>query len=453
MGEMIALAMLPMACLVLLTGYPAAFVLGGLAVLFAIGSWLAGIFDIAVLAGTSLRLFGLMSNQSLVAIPLFIFMGMTLERAHLARGLLFALAETLGNRPGGLSLAVVLCGGLMAASTGVAGASIMTLGLIAMPVLMEAGYNQRLAAGTVAASGTLGQLIPPSIALVILTDSISASHQEAQLELGNFAPIPVSVVDVFAAALIPGVLLVLLYLAGLWLFARLQPMDQPAITRAGRSNSLWREALPLAILILVVLGSIFAGLAAPGEGAALGAAGAVALALLYRRLNLDALLDVGYQTVVTTGVIFMIIIGASMFSLVFRELGGAELIERQLHDLPGGIPAAIALGMVLIFVLGFFLEFIEIVVLIVPLLATPLFLLGVDPLWLAVLIAINIQTSFLTPPLGIALFYLRGVAPKNVTTLDIYGGAVPFIFLQLLLLGLVATFPGLATFFPQWIAG
>lgn len=451
-GDLLALGMLPAACLVLLSGYPAAFVLGGLAILFAVAGALVGSFDLVLLQGTSLRIFGLMANATLIALPLFVFMGVTLERAQLARGLLLATARLIGNRPGGLSMSIVICGGLMAASTGVAGASIMTLGLIGFPVMLQAGYSKWLTSGVIAASGTLGQLIPPSIALLILADTMSASHQEVQLALGNFAPDPISVVDLFAAALVPGLLLVMLYLVGLWLMAWWQPLAQPPL-KAQCGGGWLSEALPLGLLILGVLGSIFTGIAAPSEGAALGAAGSVLLAIAYNRLDWLMLKAVAYKTVVITGMIFLLIIGASMFSLVFRELGGSELITGILHGLPGGVMTALLVGMAVVFILGFFLEFIEIVVLIVPLLATPLLALGVDPIWLAVLIAINLQTSFLTPPLGVALFYLRSVAPPSISMLDIYLGAMPFIGLQLLLLACVVAFPQLATLLPQWLNG
>lgn len=449
-GEVLSLAMLPAACLILLTGYPAAFTLGGVAVAFASAGWLVGAFDPLVLSSTSLRVFGLMSNATLIAIPFFIFMGLMLERSQLAQGLLSSVARALGNRPGGLSLAVAGCGALMAASTGVAGASIMTLGLMALPLMLRAGYDRSVATGVIAASGTLGQIIPPSIALVILADTISASHQQAQLSLGNFAPDPISLIDLFAGALLPGLLLVLLYGGYLFTSAHLRPQFQPGVPVRG-ARPWWIEAWPLLTLILLVLGSIFTGAAAPGEAGALGAAGAVVLALIHKKLDFALLEEVALKTVVTTGMIFMLIIGASMFSLVFRELGGAALAEETLTQWSDGPAQALWIGMTVIFVLGFFLEFIEIVVLIVPVLATPLLMMGTDPVWLAVMIAVNLQCSFLTPPLGVALFYVRAIAPKEVSTLDIYKGAIPFIGLQLVALALVAVWPPLATALPAWI--
>ena len=442
--------MLPVACLGLLSGYPAAFVLGGLSVLFAAVGWAFGVFDPIVMSGVPLRIFGLMGNQTLLAIPFFIFMGAVLERADLARGLLLAIAKAVGNRPGGLGLAVVVCGGLMAASSGVAGASIMSIGMAALPMMLKAGYDQKIAAGSIAAAGTLGQLIPPSIALVILADTISAVHQETQLALGNFAPDPVSAVDLFAGAMLPGILLTGCYALWLGLGALIHPDRQPALAIEGAGHWLI-EALPLGLLILAVLGAIFFGLAAPSEGATLGAVGALVLSIVYRRFSMEMLLEAGYRTVTMTGMIFMLIVGASMFSLVFREIGGAELVEQAIAGLPGGVPAALFFGMAIVFVLGFFLEFLEIVLLIVPLLAAPLLYMGVDPIWLAIMLAINLQTSFLTPPLGVALFYLRGIAPEEVSTASIYRGAAPFVAVQLAVLAIVAAFPPLATYLPGLI--
>jgi len=448
-GEWLAIAMLPSLCLILLSGYPVAFVLGGLAIAFAVLGTAMAAFDPAVLGGLGLRLFGLMTNPTLAAVPLFIFMGMMLERSGLARDLLLTMARLAGPRPGGLGLAVIATGGLMAATTGVAGATIVTIGLIALPVMVEAGYDRRLAAGTVAAAGTLGQLIPPSIALLILADVISAAHQETQIRRGVFAPEPVSVVDLFAGAMLPGLLLLALYVIWLLLRARLVPASMPPVAQsAGAFGPAWRAVLPALLLIVLVLGVILAGMASPAEAAAIGAAGSVVLAVRHDAGRWATLLEAGRATALMSAMIFTIIIGASIFSLVFRELGGGGLIEALLADLPGAQTGALLLAMAVIFLLGFFLELVELVVVVVPMISPPLLLLGVDPVWLAVLIAMNLQTSFMTPPMGIALLYVRGVAPAAISTFEIYRGAVPFVLLQLLALLGVLTIPELATWLP-----
>ena len=434
-------------------GYPVAFTLGGVALLFAGIGWLAGVFDPAFLEAFPNRVFGIMGNETLLAVPLFIFMGVMLERSRLAEQLLEAVAGLFGKRRGGLVVAVLLVGALLAASTGIVGATVVTMGLISLPVMLKNGYDVRLASGSICAAGTLGQIIPPSIVLVLLGDQLGNAHQQAQLALGNYAPESVSVGDLFAGALLPGLGLVVLYiLYALWVAWR-HPERAPAVVSPERRSALqvlWAIIPPLA-LIVAVLGSILAGIATPTEAAAVGAVGATLFAVLARQLDRDRLRAVLVQTVQVNAMVFAILLGAALFSLVFRGLGGDDLVHAALTALPGGATGAIVAVMLLMFVLGFVLDFIEIVFVVVPIVAPVLFKLGVDPVWLGVMMGINLQTSFLTPPFGFALFYLRGVAPAGVRTADIYRGAVPFIALQLLMLAALAAWPALATWLPSML--
>ena len=412
-----------------------------------------GVFDLRLLAGLPSRWFGVMVNEVLVAVPLFIFMGVMLERSRLSEQLLETMGLLFGRLRGGLGLSVTIVGMLLAASTGIVGATVVTMGLLSLPTMLKAGYDPKLACGTICAAGTLGQIIPPSIVLVILGDILQGANTEAQLALGNFAPEPVSVVDLFAGALLPGLLLVGLYLAWQIVLAVLRPEASPALVAAGtRPEGLPRRVLvallPPAFLILAVLGSILFGIATPTELAAVGALGAMLLAALRGRLGLGVLQDVMRRTTQITSMVFLILLGASVFSLVFRGLGGDRMVEDALRGLPGGSFGAMLVVMAVMFGLGFFLDFIEIVFVVVPIVGPVLLAMGLDPVWLGVMMAVNLQTSFLTPPFGFALFYLRGVAPPSVTTLDIYRGIVPFVLIQLLGLTLVALFPALATWLP-----
>ncbi len=457
---MLALLMFLCVGLVLLSGYPVAFALGGTALLFALIGALAGVFDSALLAAMPSRLYGIITNTTLIAVPLFVFMGVMLERSRIAEQLLGTMAALFGSLRGGLGISVTIVGMLLAASTGIVGATVVTMGLLSLPTMLRRGYHPALAAGTICASGTLGQIIPPSIILVLLGDVLASAYQQAQLDMGIFAPDTVSVGDLFAGALLPGLLLVGLYILYLVLLAWWRPWAAPAVAQRERDlrgsallAELSRVLLPPLLLILAVLGSILLGLATPTEAAAVGAIGAMLLALGQRRLNLEVLREVMRSTVQVTSMVFLIFIGASIFSLVFRGLGGDELVERLLTDLPGGVFTAVLVVMLIMFLLGFILDFIEITFVVVPIVGPILLAMGLDPVWLGVMIAINLQTSFLTPPFGFALFYLRGVAPPELETAQIYRGVLPFILIQLLVLGMLALWPGLATWLPALIYG
>ncbi|MCB1552958.1 MAG: TRAP transporter large permease subunit [Xanthomonadales bacterium] len=441
----------------LLAGIPVAFVLGGVALWIALLGQLLGVFDTSYLAAYPNRVFGIMGNETLLAVPLFVFMGVMLERSRLAEELLESVAAAFGERRGGLAIAVLLVGALLAASTGIVGATVVTMGLISLPVMLRNGYCPRLASGTLCAAGTLGQIIPPSIVLVLLGDQLGNAYQQAQLKLGNFSPDTVSVGDLFAGAVAPGLLLVSLYLIYVLWVAWRDPQRAPAIEASRRQQRSWRRLLRATVpplgLIVAVLGSILAGVATPTEAAAVGAVGATVFAAALGELDRTRLRDVARSTVEVTAMVFAILLGAALFSLVFRGLGGDDLVHDLLTGLPGGRLGAVLAVMLVMFVLGFILDFIEIVFVVVPIVAPVLFALDVDPVWLGVMMAINLQTSFLTPPFGFALFYLRGVAPPELRTLDIYRGVVPFILIQLITLGLLALWPGLATWLPGLLYG
>ena len=439
--------------LVLLAGYPVAISLAGVALIFAgFGIW-TGTFNPTDLGFIPGRLFGVVTNQTLIAVPLFVFMGVLLEKTKIAENLLTNLSELLGHFRGGLAITVVLVGMLMAASTGIVGATVVTMGMMSLPIMLQRGYQPSLATGTIAATGTLGQIIPPSIALVLLGDVLSNAYQQAQLNMGIFAPKSVSVGDLFAGALIPGLLLVVLYLLYLMLRAAFSPAAMPERpkTAAIALSSTLSALVPPLLLIVAVLGSIIAGYATPTEAAGVGAMGALILAFAYGRLTVRTLRETCAASMSTTAMVFFILIGASIFSLVFRGFGGDEIVQSAFNNMPGGMWGALAIVMLVIFLLGFILDFIEITFVVVPIVGPALMAMGVDPIWLGVLIAVNLQTSFLTPPFGFALFYLRGVAPSSVATTEIYAGVVPFIVLQLLLLVMLLVWPTLATWLPQMI--
>jgi tripartite ATP-independent transporter DctM subunit len=455
-GEILSLVMFAVTCVVLLLGFPVAFTLAGTSLLFATIGWWLGIFDFRLLGGLPSRYFGTMVNEVLVAVPLFVFMGVMLERAQIADQLLQTMGMLFARVRGGLAVSVTIVGALLAASTGIVGATVVTMGLLSLPTMLRAGYDPRLATGTICASGTLGQIIPPSIALVILGDIMQGANTQAQLALGNFAPAPVSVVDLFAGAMLPGLMLVGLYIAWQIVQATLRPERAPPI-EVDVDTSLWREVLtallPPALLIIAVLGSILAGIATPTESASVGAIGAMLLAFMRGKLSMSVLRAVMQQTTKISCMVFVILLGASVFSLVFRGLGGEEIVTDVLSTMPGGAFGAMFVVMALMFFLGFFLDFIEIVFVVVPIVGPILLMMGLDPIWLGVMIAMNLQTSFLTPPFGFALFYLRGVAPPEVTTMDIYRGIIPFVIIQLFGLALLAMFPALATWLPSVIFG
>jgi tripartite ATP-independent transporter DctM subunit len=445
---------------VLLAGYPVAFSLAGAALAFALIATLSGHFDPNLLGALPLRIFGIMDNEILVAVPLFVFMGVMLERSRVAEDLLDTMAELFGALRGGMGITVILVGMLLAASTGIVGATVVTMGLLSLPTMLKRGYAPEVAAGTICASGTLGQIIPPSIVLVLLGDVLSSAVQKAQQTragLGDFSAMePVSVGDLFVGALIPGLLLVLLYVAYLLLLAFFKPQTMPAGPaehRPGLGLRILRVLLPPLTLILAVLGSIIGGLATPTEAASVGAVGAMLLALARGNFDLAMIRGVSRTTARVSSMVFMILIGASVFSLVFRGVGGDRVVHDLLTGLPGGAIGAMAAVMLLMFVLGFVLDFIEITFVVVPIVGPVLLAMGLDPVWLGVMIAINLQTSFLTPPFGFALFYLRGVAPPEVTTGQIYRGVMPFIVIQLIALLLLALFPELATWLPERVYG
>ena len=430
-------------------GYPVAFTLAGTALAFAAGGILAGVFDPAFLAALPARLFGTISNSTLIAVPLFILMGIILEKSRVAEELLENMAKVFGGLRGGLGISVVIVGMLLAASTGIVGATVVTMGLLSLPSMMRSGYNPALATGTICATGTLGQIIPPSIALVLLGDILSSAYQQAQLSMNIFNPKTVSVGDLFIGALLPGLLLVALYIGYLLLVAALKPeMAPPAKVEKPDRIALVKGLAPPILLIALVLGSILTGAATPTEAAGVGAVGALLLAFAKREMDLQRLRAVVVNTLEVTCMVFMILIGAAVFSLVFRGFGGEELIQSFFVDMPGGVVGATLVVMLVIFLLGFILDFIEITFVVVPIVGPILLAMGVDPIWLGIMIALNLQTSFLTPPFGFALFYLRGVAPQSVPTGAIYRGVIPFIIIQLFVLAALWLWPGLATWLP-----
>ena len=514
------IAMVVVLCALLLAGYPAAFSLAGVGLAFALIGYSTGVFDLSYILPFPQRIFGAVTNQVLVAVPLFVLMGVVLEKAKIAEELLDEMAKLFGSLRGGLGFSVTIVGALLAASTGIVGATVVTMGLLSLPTMLRRGYDPAFATGTIAAAGTLGQIIPPSIVLILLGDVIANAYQKSQLEQGVFAPETISVGDLFAGALLPGLMLVGLYLAYQTFVAITQPAKAPPIPAEEIGER--REALigalktlpPPLILIIAVLGSILAGAATPTEAASVGAVGAILIAglrlapkggllgrpaviasaaaivgLILLTSNLDlrvgreevsgleragmilaglltlilpvgvivslrslsktgALGDIARQSSKVTSMVFTILIGAALFSLVFRGLGGDDTIAHALAAAPGGMVGAVIAVMLVMFILGFFLDFIEITLVVVPLVAPALLAMGVPPLWLGVMMAVNLQTSFLTPPFGFALFYLRGVAPPEVKTMEIYRGALPFVGIQLLALLLLALFPGLATWLP-----
>jgi tripartite ATP-independent transporter DctM subunit len=390
-----------------------------------------------------------MNNETLVAVPLFILMGVVLERAKIAEDLLANLAGMFGARPGGLGLAVIIVGALLAASTGIVGATVVTMGVLALPTMLRAGYQPQLAAGTICATGTLGQIIPPSIALVLLGDTMSSAYQQAQLKMNIVNTQTVSVGDLFVGAIVPGIVLVFLYLAYVLIRATVQPSSAPPATVEETDiGSVITAVLPPLGLIGLVLGSILVGAATPTEAAGVGAVGALLLALSRGALSLPVLQDISQSTLFTTSMVFLILIGAALFSLVFRGFGGDTMIESFFVALGGGPHTAFLVVMLVMFLLGFILDFIEITFVVVPVVGPILLTMGFDPVWLGIMIAVNLQTSFLTPPFGFALFYLRGVAPDTVSTGAIYSGVLPFVFIQLLLLVLMWWWPNLVLWLP-----
>ena len=455
--EWIALLLFASVIIVLLAGFPVAFTLGGTALIFAGIGVVTGTFNDALLSGLPNRIFGIMTNETLVAVPLFVFMGVTLERARIAEELLETLSALFGALRGGLGISVTLVGMLLAASTGIVGATVVTMGLLSLPTMLKRGYAPEIATGTICASGTLGQIIPPSIILVMLGDVMTSAYQQAQLEMGNYSPKTVSVGDLFAGALIPGLLLVALYILYVVVAALVKPASMPAHERGPDERiglgPVLHALMPPLVLIFAVLGSILMGLATPTEAAGVGGMGALLMAIARRQMSLPRLQEIMQSTLKISSMVFLILIGASVFSLVFRGFGGDEGVRTILEALPGGIIGAVIVVMLVMFLLGFVLDFIEITFVVVPIVGPVLLAMGLDPVWLGIMIAINLQTSFLTPPFGFALFYLRGVAPPEVSTSQIYRGVIPFVAIQVFALILLALFPELVTWLPGKIYG
>ena len=458
MPELLPLIFFVVVCLVLMMGYPVALTLAGVSVFFAGLGVLSGNFDEAYISLIPNRIYGVLVNQNLFAVPLFVFMGSMLEKSRIAEDLLKNMALVFGRIPGGLGISVIVVGMLLAASTGIVGATVVTMGILSLPTMLNTGYRPSLACGTLCATGTLGQIIPPSICLVLLGEVISNAYQQSQLNQGVFAPDFVSIGDLFAGAIIPGLLLVLAYAAYVFTVALFRPhdvpqveLDQTKLTKNEIGLALMKGLLPPVLLMIVVLGSILAGIATPTEAAGVGALGAILLALAKRELNVKVLHEVAIATTRITSMVYLILVGATIFSSVFRGFGGDLLIEQLLTDLPGGVIAATVIVMLVIFLLGFILDFIEITFMVVPLVGPILLAMGLNPIWLGVIIAVNLQTSFLTPPFGFSLFYLRSVAPDTITTGEIYRGVIPFVIIQLGLMLLLALQPGLVTWLPSVI--
>ena len=437
--EIIPILLIVLICAALLLGYPVAFTLAGTSILFALLGIMIDFFDPNLFKTLPMRIFGIMNNQTLLAVPLFVFMGVVLERSGIAAKMLRDMAIVFKNTNSGLSISIIIVGALLAASTGIVGATVVTMGLMSLPAMLKQGYDKDFAAGLVASTGTLGQIIPPSIALVLLGDVMSNAYQRAQNNMSIFSQETVSVGDLFVGAIVPGIMIVVGYLIYTVLVNRKKEFA-PIREIEGEANIL-KTLLPPAILIFVVLGSIIAGIATPTEAAGVGAFGALIIAGLNGSANMELLKVTSYKAATVTTMIFSILIGASIFSLIFRGVGGDLLVDQIFEMMPGGKYTALFFILFAIFLFGFILDFIEICYVIIPLVAPPLLMMGFDPIWLGILMAINLQTSFLTPPFGFSLFYLRGVADESIKTTDIYKGVVPFILIQLAVLLIVIIFP------------
>ncbi len=431
----------------LLSGFPVAFVLSGVSLLFALIGVFLNFFDYSYLMAFPNRLLGIMNNQNLLAVPLFIFMGLILEKTKIAENLINDMNSLLQNTESGLAISVVVVGSLMAASTGIVGASVVTLGLLTYPAMIKNGYNNQIATGTICASGTLGQIIPPSLVLILLADVLSASYQQSQLNDGIFNPESITIADLFAGAILPGLLLPVLYII------YLKSLKIKAkVKRSDDYKGILSIIYPLGLMVLV-LGSILFGVATPSEAAGVGALGAIALAFSQSSITKNIMDNCVYETIKLTSMVFMILIGAIMFSLVFRGLEGEEFIHKFLIEMPNDKIITLIIVLSIMFLLGFILDFIEIIFIVIPLMGPALFGLGFDPVWIGILIALVLQTSFITPPFGFSLFYLRGVIPKEVNTFDIYKGIIPFLLIQIALVIIVFIAPQLATFLPNLLFG
>lgn len=452
LGEVMALAMFGGVFLVLMAGFPVAFSIGGISVLFAAAGSLIGAFDWPLMAGAASRILDAVLSDTLVSVTLFVFMGVVLERSRIAEDLLITMGQAFGKLNGGLGISVIVVGTLLAASTGIVGATVVSMGLISYPAMMRANYDKRLASGIITASGTLAQLIPPSTVLILVGTLLQNANTQANLAKGDFSANPVTVTDLFVGAIIPGLVLVGVFILFAIAVAIFRPERCPAIKmsdeeRTTLGSRMLRVMMPPLLLIVAVLGAILSGLATATESAALGAVGATVLALMRRTLNFRVLRDVCEGTLKLTVMIYVIMFGATIFSLVFRGFGGEKIAEDVLQSLPGGAFGALIVTLALMLVLGFFIDTFEIIFIIVPIFGPVLIKLGIDPLWLGVLMGVVLQTSYLTPPFGFAIFYLQGVT-KDLPIGTIYRGVVPFVFLQLFVLGLIMAFPQLATWLP-----
>ncbi|HZL61441.1 MAG TPA: TRAP transporter large permease subunit [Pseudolabrys sp.] len=460
LAETLAILMVVAVIAALMAGYPVALTLAGTSLIFAVLGHALGAMNFAILGALPQRIFGVMTNEVLLAIPMFIFMGVMLERSRVAEELLETMGRLFGTLRGGLGISVVIVGTLLAAAKGVVGATTVTMGLIVLPSMLRFGYDPRLAAGTVAATATLAQIFPPATVLVLLGDQLGNAYQAAQLSKGIFAPRSVNVSDLFAGALLPGLALVGLYLLYLIAVAILRPKAAPAMPpdpNAPRGFALARRLAQVLVapvlLILAVLGSILGGVATPTEAASVGAVGAILLAAGKAGLR-GIMMPVVEKTTQITAMIFLILIGATLFSLVFRALGGDDMVHRALANLPGGVNGAVLAVMLAMFLLGFVMDAFEIIFVVVPIVAPALLTMpGVDPVWLGIMMAMNLQTSYMHPPLGPTLFYLRGVAPPEITTRHIYVGIIPFVLIQLFALVVLWSVPGLATMLPHALYG
>ena len=446
--EIFAIIFIAFTFIILLSGIPVAFVLSGSALLFSFIGIMFGVFDYSYLLAIPNRILGIMSNQNLLAVPLFIFMGLVLEKTKIAEELLMAMNILYKNTDGGFAISVVLVGVLMGASTGIVGASVVTLGLLSLPVMVKNNYPRPLACGVICASGTLGQIIPPSLVLILLADVLSSAYQQAQLNLGIFTPETVTISDLFAGALIPGLLLPVMFIFYIKSL-KINNVNKDITKDIGENINIISSFFPPILLIITVLGSIVLGIATPSEAASLGAIGSLLIAFTKNKLSFNIIRNTSKGTIKLTSMVFLILIGATFFSLVFRGFEGEELIQNLLSHGPENKYLSLIITLGIMFFLGFILDFIEIIFIIIPLFGPVLFSYGFDPIWVGILIAMVLQTSFLTPPFGFSLFYLRGVAPKEIPTKDIYKGVLPFIIIQIIAIGLVFMFPQIALFLPD----
>ena len=450
-AQILSICMFLTTFLFLLFGFPVAFTLAGTAILFALSASFFNFLNPDFLALIPSKIFGTMTNELLVAVPLFIFMGLILEKSKIAEELLETIANLFGKFRGGLGFAVIIVGALLAASTGIVGATVVTMGLLTLPTMLKWGYDKKLASGLICASGTLGQIIPPSIVLILLSDVLQGAYSQSQLLQGKIPSNPISTIDLFAGAILPGILLVILYCLWQLVIVYIKPQYAPPLSNNRKKISIKKTLsvifLPV-FLIVFVLGSILMGIATPTEAASFGAIGAIFLSFIKNNFSLKVLNAAILDTTKISSMIFLILISAKIFSLVFIGLEGREILTSFINQIPGGTIGAMLFVMFLVFFLGFFLDFIQIVFTIIPIIGPILLQMDINPLWFGIMIAVNLQTSFLTPPFGFALFYFRGIAPNSIKTIDIYKGVLPFVLIQIIVLLLIATFPQLALWLP-----